>query len=197
MSESTAAELPEPHFTYADYAAWPEEERWELIGGRAYAMSPAPRRVHQQIVGALYRQVQNQLEGGPCEGYVSPFDVRLPEPLEETGKASNVVQPDVSVFCDREKLDDAGAVGAPAFVAEIISPSTRRKDRGAKLDLYERHGVKEYWIVDPELRSVEIWLLDENGVYGEAVLHRAEGTVELASVPGVTVDLAALFAAMD
>ena len=197
VDHAPAPKPPEPKFTYADYVDWPDDERWEIIRGKPYAMSPAPRRVHQDLLLELSAQLATQLRGKECRPYVAPFDVRFPEPLEELDKSSTVVQPDVTIFCDRGKLDERGAVGAPTFIAEILSPSTRRKDRSEKLDLYEAHGVQEYWIVDPELRSVEVWLLDEQGKYGEPELLAPEGTKELTSVPDVAIDLATLFAAID
>lgn len=94
-----------PHFTYGDYRRWQGDERWELIDGEAHAMSPAPSRLHQQVLTRLAAQIVTALEDGPCEVYVAPFDVRLPRGEEPDEEIDTVVQPDVSVICDPEKLD--------------------------------------------------------------------------------------------
>lgn len=102
-------------FTYADYCLWPDEERWELIDGEAFAICPAPTRMHQEFVVELTRQIANALAGNPCRVYAAPFDVRLPKANEADEFVDTVVQPDLAVFCDRGRLDDQGARGAPAW----------------------------------------------------------------------------------
>lgn len=136
-------------FTYADYRRWPSDERWELIDGEAFNMSPAPSRRHQEVVGEIFRQTANFLQGKPCRAYVAPFDVRLPQADEADDQTRTVVQPDIAVICDFAKLDDQGCRGAPDWVVEVISPLTAAKDHIKKRALYERHGVKEYWLVHP------------------------------------------------
>ena len=139
----------EMRYTFADYLAWDEDDHIELIYGYPYMMSP-PLRIHQKVSGALFRQLANYLDGKKCEVYSAPFGVRL---FEEEGDrpedVNTVVEPDLVVVCDPGKLDDYGCKGAPDLVIEILSPSTRRHDRIVKLDLYQRAGVREYWIVDP------------------------------------------------
>ena len=154
-------------YTYADYLSWPDDERWELIDGVAYNMSPAPGRQHQEIVGTIFNELFQYLKVKPCKVYVSPFDVRLPEhPDEQEEEITTVVQPDVSVFCDESKLDDRGARGAPDIAAEVLSPNTSVKDLREKLLLYERVGVREYWIVDPANRIMWVYRLVEPGKTG-------------------------------
>ncbi len=148
--------------TYADYCQWPDDERWELIDGVAYAMA-APSRKHQEFVVELSRQIGNFLVGNPCRVYVAPFDVRLPESGEVDDLVGTVVQPDVLVVCDSDKLDDKGCRGAPDWVIEVLSPSTALHDMDAKRWLYERHGVKEYWVIHPVDRWVMIYVLGEHG----------------------------------
>ena len=115
-------------YTYADYLTWPDDERWELIDGHPYAMSPAPARKHQAILGELFRKVSDFFEDSSCQVYVAPFDVRLAEDYSDDHLIDNVVQPDISVFCKKESLDDKGAMGAPTLTVEILSPSTAQKD---------------------------------------------------------------------
>jgi Uma2 family endonuclease len=136
-------------YTYADYKTWPDEERWELIEGRAWAMSPAPSLGHQDILGKLYMSFGSFLKGKPCKVFLAPFDVLLPAGEEVDDEIETVVQPDLAVYCDKSRLTRAGAKGAPDIAAEILSPSTSRKDQREKFDLYQRHGVREYWVIDP------------------------------------------------
>ena len=131
-------------YTYGDYLRWDDGERWELIDGVAYNMTPAPNRRHQAILRELSYQFTAFLAGKPCEVYFSPFDVRLPEHNEKDEEVTTVVQPDLVVICDPDKLDDRGCRGAPDLVNEILSPSTSRKDMKTKLELYEKRGVREY-----------------------------------------------------
>jgi Uma2 family endonuclease len=139
-----------PHFTYGDYRVWQGDERWELIDGEAWAMSPAPSLRHQEIIGELYRQLANHLLGKPCRVLMAPLDVRLPQSDETDDEIDTVVQPDIVVVCDRRKIDAKGIRGAPDWVIEVLSPATAIRDRVAKRDLFERHGVLEYWLVDPD-----------------------------------------------
>lgn len=143
------ASAPDERFTYRHYRSWPEDERWELIDGRAWAMSPAPLRSHQKLSGRLFHWISAFLEGKPCEVYAAPFDVLFPEGDEPDDEVETVVQPDVVVVCDKSKLTRAGARGAPDLVVEILSPSTSGKDQREKFDLYQRRGVREYWVLDP------------------------------------------------
>ena len=150
-------------FTLADCLTWDEDERIEIINGEAFMMA-TPSRMHQKISMELSRQLANYLEGKPCEVYPSPFGVRLFEQAGDSPEnVDTLVEPDISVVCDRNKLDDHGCKGAPDMIIEILSPSSLRHDRLVKLNLYQRAGVREYWIVDPENRSVMVFLPDGGG----------------------------------
>lgn len=153
------------HYTYADYITWPEDERWELIDGVAWNMSPAPTRKHQGISTNIVREFSNYLKDKDCNIYGAPFDVRLSDGFMEDDSVSTVVQPDISVFCNKKKLDDKGAIGAPDLIVEILSPSTAAKDLREKFYLYEKVGVKEYWIVDPVNETLTVYVLDDKGKY--------------------------------
>jgi Uma2 family endonuclease len=176
----------EQHFTYGDYCRWPDDERWELINGRAHDMCPAPARKHQELVVEIVRQLGNQLEGADCRVYVAPFDVRLPEADEADEAIENVVQPDVVVVCDPAKLDDAGCRGAPDWIIEVLSPSTAAKDQTDKLALYERHGVREYWLVHPTDRVLTIYRSEGRG-YGRPLVLPLSGETDCAAVPGLRI----------
>jgi Uma2 family endonuclease len=176
-------------YTYGDYRTWADEERWELIDGAAWAMSPAANRYHQALSVELGRQISNFLQGKPFRMYQAPFDVLLPESADQDDDAvTTVVQPDVVVICDRAKLTPAGCTGAPDWIVEILSPRTARKDFELKLHLYERHGVREYWIVDPGNRFVHVYLLGQDGSYPE------EPGLFLAPA-GLVIDLGLVFSA--
>ena len=150
-------------YTFADALTWDEPDRIELIEGEAVMMSP-PLREHQAISGALFAQLYHYLEGKQCQVYAAPFAVRLFEREGDRPEdVDTMVEPDITVVCDPSKLDKYGCKGAPDLIIEILSPSTRRHDRITKLDLYQRAGVREYWMVNPEDKTVLVLLLDGQG----------------------------------
>ncbi|MFH0925237.1 MAG: Uma2 family endonuclease [bacterium] len=178
-------------FTYADYLNWPDDERWELIDGVAYDMSPAPSREHQRISGELFKQIAVFLTGKKCEAYFAPFDVRLPrEEDDDEDQIIDVVQPDIVVVCDPAKLDSRGCKSGPDFVIEIISPATASKDQIKKVVLYERSKVKEYWIVHPSDKIITVRLL---GKYDIPKIYEGKGELQVVSLPGLTIDLNEVF----
>lgn len=160
--------------SYREYRSWPGDQRYELIDGMAYVMAPAPSRRHQRLAFELAREVADALEGSGCEVNVAPFDVRLPETDEADDDIATVVQPDISVVCDPTRLDDKGCRGAPDWLIEVLSPATAGHDQVLKLALYERHGVKEYWLVHPVDLVVTIYRL-ENGSYGRPAVQELRG----------------------
>lgn len=149
-------------YTYADYIKWQLKESIELIKGKISLMSPAPVRFHQKISMTLSAKIYRFLENHPCEVYTAPFDVRL---TNKDGKES-VVQPDISVICDISKLDERGCVGSPDIVIEILSPSNHKKEMDIKFDLYQESGVKEYWIVEPNNKTVLMYVLENEKFIG-------------------------------
>lgn len=191
-------------FTYREYCSWPEDERWELIDGVAYDMSPAPSRKHQEISGELFFQIQFILRKQKCKVYSAPFDVVLPQyPIESDDESTTVVQPDISVICDQTKLTENGCLGAPDLIIEILSPSTSKKDLNEKFGLYEKQGVKEYWVVDPGNKYIRVFHLIMNdkevGKYDEGTLippadwHDKNTIAESLVLDGFKVDVKALF----
>lgn len=154
-------------YSYADYLTFGEHENYEIIDGVPYAMSPAPSTDHQRIsmnlLGEFYTKLYkiSRMKIGPCELFHAPFDVRLPrEKGDADDKIFDVVQPDILVVCDNSKLDERGCLGAPDLIVEILSPSTALVDLADKRTLYERAGVKEYWIVNPKDRSAMVFSLE-------------------------------------
>lgn len=181
-------------YTYADYVQWTGDERWELIDGAAFDMTPAPSRLHQEIIGELYLQIATQLRGHRCRVYIAPFDVRLPKGNEPDGAVDTVVQPDVAVICDPSKLDDAGCRGAPDWILEVLSPRTSARDRQLKRDLYGRCGVREYWHLDPDTRRlVRYQLAADRAGFGEPTEGSAEGCTRPALLPELSIDWSRVF----
>ncbi|WP_310603687.1 Uma2 family endonuclease [Anaerosporobacter sp.] len=139
-------------YTIDDIYALPEGERAELIDGQIYAMSP-PNRLHQKLSMELSVEILDYIKknNGSCEVYSAPFAVFLNEDTK------NYVEPDISVICDKNKLDDRGCNGAPDWIIEIVSPNSKRMDYHTKLFKYRTAGVKEYWIVNPERQQVLVY----------------------------------------
>lgn len=180
-------------FTYGDYANWPEDERWELIDGYAYNMSPAPSRRHQHISIELIKQIAYYLDDKPCFIYHAPFDVRLPEADEPDEDIETVVQPDIVVVCDKDKLDEKGCRGAPDLIIEILSPFTAPKDMKIKLSLYDKHAVKEYWVVHPIDNIVMVFKLGKNKKYGKPEVYTEEDKIKTAILEGLEIELEKVF----
>jgi len=139
-------------YTIDDIYALPEGERAELIDGQIYYMAP-PNRQHQDILHFLDRTLGNYIAGknGPCKIYPAPFAVFLNE--DDT----SYVEPDISIICDKNKLNDKGCIGAPDFVIEIVSPSSKPMDYFTKLFKYRTAGVREYWIVDANKNRITVY----------------------------------------
>jgi Uma2 family endonuclease len=198
MKMADPARALDGRFTYGDYKLWPEDDRWELIGGIAYQMS-APTRKHQALAGLIHGRLFAFLEGKSCKVYIAPFDVLLPE-LSETDDddVTNVVQPDVVVFCDKDKLTKAGAKGAPDIAFEVLSPSTTKKDLREKFDLFQRMGVREYWLIDPAGAWINRFNRNDKGLYGEPEVRdpvRIKGKIPSLVLEGFAIDPEDLFAA--
>ncbi len=177
------------HFTWADYQGWHDGQRWELVDGEARAMSPAPGVEHQEIVLEIASQAKQFLADKPCRAFVAPLDVRLPRHAEADEQVDTVVQPDVLVVCDPSKLDERGVRGAPDWVVEVISPSSAGHDQVKKRRVYERAGVREFWLVHPLDRVVTIYRHDGQA-YGRPDVQEFEGTSEVAVLPGLLIDWA-------
>ncbi len=154
-------------YTYADYLTWKFQERVELIKGWLHKMSPAPNLGHQAVSFRLSLQAGKFFEGKKCDVFTAPFDVRLMDKRKqkEDGKVFTVVQPDICVICDADKLDERGCIGAPDWIIEILSPGNTKKEMQLKYDLYEENGVREYWIVHPGDANIAVFQLKEDQKY--------------------------------
>lgn len=191
--ESLLAE-PDAFYSYADYLKWTFEERVELIKGKLFRMSPAPRARHQAISINLTLDIGNFLKQRSCKLFSAPFDVRLPtKPDDPDDQTFTVVQPDLCVICDPSKLDELGCKGAPDLIIEILSPSSASKDLNEKLALYQEHGVKEYWIVYPGENLIEQLVLNQAGNYQSKGKFTETEVIESIVLAGLEVRLQDVF----
>jgi len=187
IQEARASYQAERIYTYEDYLNWPEDERVELIDGKIYYMS-APTEKHQRLLGDLYLKFAIYLHSKVCTVYISPFDVRIDL---EIGKDS-VVQPDIVVICDLEKLDEKGLNGTPDLVIEVLSPSNPNHDKVRKYNKYLSVGVKEYWIVDPKKEEIMVNIL-KSGYY-ESKIYVKGDTIRVNSLDNLFINVTDLFA---
>lgn len=197
MKAGLPAKKDDRLYTYGDYRTWSEDERWELIDGVAFDMSPAPSMPHQVISMELAHAIRAFLGKGRCRVFAAPFDVLLPAvPGQHEDEVATVVQPDLAVVCDPAKLRSFGCFGAPDWIVEILSPYTSRRDMIAKLELYQRHGVREYWVVDPGNRFIHVYLRGADGRYPEPTLLVGKAVARSAVCEGLAIVLEELFAAI-
>jgi Uma2 family endonuclease len=183
-------------YTYADYLSWIDDKRRELIDGVVYDLLSAPSRFHAKISGSIFGRFWSYINRrkGKCEVYIAPFDVRFPKNGETAAdKIYTVVQPDICVICDPEKLDEKGCIGAPDLIVEVQSPSTAQRDLNEKFNLYEKAGVKEYWVVFPGDKSLTVFLMQKNGKFNEGTAYEYEGKVPVSIFKGLEIDLKTLF----
>ncbi len=205
-SEKTTQKMEEPamayvkqRYSYADYLTWADDKMREIIDGVVYAFS-APFRRHAEVTIAFLKKslVFIQRRKGKCKIYTAPFDVRLPKNgATADDKIYDVVQPDICVICDPSKLDERGCIGAPDLIVEVFSPSTGKRDANEKFRLYEASGVCEYWLVYPESKAVNVFLLQPDGKYDEGTTYDViMGTTQVPvhTLEGLIIDLNELFA---
>lgn len=187
------ATLPqEDRYTFADLLEWDDDIRYELYSGIPMALA-SPSDAHQIISGELFAQLHAYLKGKKCRAYYAPFDVRLFEKEGDRPEDVDIVlQPDLMVVCDQSKVDRHGVHGAPDLVIEIISNSSRRLDRLTKLNLYQRAGVREYWIVDPDACVVSVYTL-KDGVYRTAAAYGTDSSIRVGILDDCTIDLSTVF----
>ena len=180
-------------YSYADYLTWKFQERMELIKGRIFKMSPAPRVRHQAISIHLSTRLYNFLAGKDCKGFSAPLDVRLTEKNTRNEQVTTVVQPDICVICDPDKLDEFGCVGAPDIIVEILSPGNNTKELKNKYEVYEENGVREYWIIHPEEKTFLAYTLGNDGKYVPSALKTIGDKITTPVLPGFILDLEEVF----
>lgn len=180
-------------YSYANYLNWLFDERLELIKGKIYKINPAPSRVHQKVLTNLFIPIGNFLKNKPCDVYVAPFDVRFPNGSRADKDIYTVLQPDICVICDRNKLDDRGCLGAPDLVVEILSPGNNKKELLHKYKVYEEFGVKEYWVVSQSDQSILIYTLDDKGKFQPSKIFTLSEEVGSSVLPGFVLKLDDVF----
>jgi len=182
----------EVYYTLEDALEWDEGKRIELINGVPMMMS-APLRIHQEICGELFSQLHNYLREKKCRVYAAPFAVRPFEKISDKPKDVNtMVEPDITVVCDPDKLDRIGCRGAPDLIIEILSPSSQQHDRLTKFNLYQRAGVREYWLVDPNLGTAQSFVL-KDGYFAATGFGQYGDEMKVHVLDGCTINLSAVF----
>jgi Uma2 family endonuclease len=176
------------HYTYADYLEWEGPERYQIMYGEAFMMS-SPTVEHQTISAELTRQFANFLVGKPCRVFAAPLDVR-PFP-EEDRRDDTVVQPDLLVVCDQAKLSKGSVDGPPDLVIEIVSPSNGQRELFLKFQIYLDAGVREYWVIEPEEKQVQVHVL-ENGHFISSA-YKKDAVIPVAILPPLSIALKTLF----
>ncbi|KAA6316705.1 hypothetical protein EZS27_033023 [termite gut metagenome] len=185
-------------YTYADYLTWTDNKMRELLDGFIKIMSQAPTLTHARLTRKISYPMIRHIDKrkGKCEVFVAPFDVRLPKSKDvmDNDKIDTVVQPDICIVCDPAKLDKRGCLGTPDMIVEILSPATLKYDLNEKFNLYEAAGVKEYWVVSPAM-GVNVFLLQENGKYGEGVAYEdPDDQIPVHTLDGLNISWKELFA---
>nr|WP_226905076.1 Uma2 family endonuclease [Pedobacter schmidteae] len=179
-------------YSYANYLRWEFAERLELIKGKIFEMA-APAPFHQLVSGRLAGELCFFLKHQRCKVYPAPFDVRFPDASKRYDSIYTVLQPDISVVCDQAKIDSRGCVGPPDIVVEILSPGNQKKELEYKFATYEAYGVREYWIVDPELQYLLKYVRNIEGVFVAGKPY--DGGTEFVSdvLPGFRLNVGDLF----
>ncbi|MDP4177165.1 MAG: Uma2 family endonuclease [Bacillota bacterium] len=180
-------------YTYADYKNYPENERVEIIEGQIYAMSAAPSRIHQGVIIELASEIRNYIKSnnGSCKVYPAPFDVLL-DGNKNLDDCKNIVQPDISVICDKSKLTDKGCVGAPDMIIEVVSRFNPSSDYVRKLNLYEMYKVQEYWIVNPIEQTIFVYILDDNMHYASPKAYTFKDKIKVGIYNNLEIDFNSL-----
>jgi Uma2 family endonuclease len=173
------------HYTWSDYLTWPDDERWEIVGGMAFAMSPAPSTQHQSVVLGLAGRLERLLAGKPCRPFIAPTDVKLSN--------ADIVQPDILVVCDSSKITPSHIEGAPDLVVEVLSPATATRDLREKKALYEKGGVREYIVVDPMEHYAIRFLLGADSSYDKGAVVAADEKLVLATLGDIEIPLWEVF----
>lgn len=186
--------MPQPNkrYSYEDYIRWPEDEKWELIEGIPY-MQAAPSWQHQAITFEIGRQFGNYLLDKSCRVFTAPFDLVLVNDEDKDNNLENVVQPDILVVCNKNGLKGTGYFGVPDLIVEVCSPSTIRNDKVLKFNKYEKFGVKEYWIVEPEGKFISVFTLQQDSRYGRPEIYTEADKVKVSVLENLEVDLTLVF----
>ncbi|MFZ2727584.1 MAG: Uma2 family endonuclease [Methylococcaceae bacterium] len=184
-------------YNYADYLTWQFNETVELIKGRVALMCPAPNVKHQRLSINLSSRLFFYFKNKPCQAFSAPFDVRLydrKKSILANKEITSVVQPDICVICDENKLDEQGCNGAPDWIIEILSKGNSKKEVITKHSLYAQSGVIEYWVVYPYEEVIQQFVLNEASADYQLIASYADdGLISSHLFPDLSIDLADLF----
>jgi Uma2 family endonuclease len=185
-------------YSYADYLLWRLNERVELIRGKIFKMSPSPSAVHQRISSRLHTRLGYYLlqKNSACEVFSAPFDVRMFDKKKSATANQDiftVVQPDICVICDKNKIDKRGCLGAPDLIVEILSKGNSKKEVKTKFELYEENGVREYWVVYPYEHIIQQFVLNAAGKYELHGQFAEDETFHAFVFPDLNTDLSKIF----
>ncbi|MBC7885646.1 MAG: Uma2 family endonuclease [Saprospiraceae bacterium] len=198
IEESKIDEIAEPVidynkvYTYGDYLKLEIDEMVEIIRGKIFRMSPAPRVKHQSISMNISNIIFNVLKGKTCKVFNAPVDVVLPVANKKRNKSTTVIQPDICVICDPKIIEDTAVFGVPDFVIEIVAGKDVKRDTQYKYSVYEEAGVGEYWIVFGEMRFVEVYIL-ENGKYQRLNAFSEDDIIPVKTLPGLSISMDDIF----
>ncbi len=182
-------------YSYADYLTWHFEQSVEIIKGLIFPMA-APNSKHQKISSFLNAKIFNFLEDSPCDVYPAPFDVRLldkDKSVRQNKDIYTVVQPDLSIICNPQKIDNAGCLGTPDLVIEILSPGNSKKEMKIKKKLYEENAVKEYWIIDPYYETAHQFILNSDNTFDAPKIYASDDILPCALFEGLEINLEKMF----
>ena len=186
---------PDGVYSYADYLSWKIEQALELIKGKIFKMA-APNTKHQVLSRELTLALGNHFKNYRCELFIAPFDVRLfdkKKSIKADKDVFTVIQPDLCIVCDLEKIDTKGCLGAPDLIIEILSPGNSRREMKIKKDLYAESGVREYWIVDPNTETVTRFNLEADDNYGRPLIFLSDESMPSIIFPDFILQLSELF----
>jgi len=179
-------------YSYADYLSWGDDRRYEIIDGEIYDMT-SPSVLHQSILTQLIKQLAVFFDEKPCKVFCAPLDLNLAKNTKNNDEIFTVVQPDIMVVCDEKKIEEQRIVGAPDLIIEIISPSTAAKDNITKKALYEKAGVKEFWLVSPTDRLIRVCRLEKDGRFGRDEVYDETAQIKIAQFEGLSIDCRRVF----
>ncbi len=183
-------------YSYADYLTWQLDETIELIKGKISLMAPAPNVNHQRLSMCLSGQLFSYFRHKSCQVFAAPFDVRLYDRRKSILASKDiftVVQPDICVICDPDKLDEQGCNGAPDWIIEIVSKGSSKKDAQIKHALYAEGGVSEYWLVFPYEAIIQQFVLDDHSQYQLRCSYAGDDMATSHLFPDLAIDLNELF----
>lgn len=184
-------------YSFADYFSWSDGKRYELIDGKVKRMTPAPNKKHAVLTANIFGWIWGLFKNkkAKCRIFHAPFDVRFPDSEEESSddKIFTVVQPDICVVCDEKKLDEKGCKGAPDLIVEVISPSTAKNDFNDKFNLYQKHGVREYWIVQPNERVLTVYKLKGNNAFDDGTYFTIDDIAQSFIFDDIKVNMREIF----